>query len=58
VTNAAADPHVCTLPQSLHTPNAEGAYVCPCGRRWHLEHIFAEPDGPYIGSSWILELDE
>jgi hypothetical protein len=29
VTNAAPDAHVCTLPRSPHTPNAQGEIVCP-----------------------------
>ena len=54
MTKAAADPHVCTLPRSPHTPNALGAITCPCGRRWHLEHFYGD-DGAYLGSSWILD---
>lgn len=44
-------PHVCTLPTPEHTPNAQGGIVCPCGRRWHLEHFYAGGDGSYLGSS-------
>ena len=56
MTNAAADPHVCTLPRSPHTSNAQGQIDCPCGRRGRLEHYQGD-DGSYLGSSWILEVD-
>src|SRR5690349_2148958 len=46
MTNAAADPHVRTLPRSPHTPNAKGTIVCPCGRRWHLERSYGEGEAP------------
>jgi hypothetical protein len=58
MTNAAADPHVCSPPCSPHTPNAQGSFDCPCGRRWHIEHFRSERDGSYLGSTWILEVHE
>jgi hypothetical protein len=57
MTNAAADPHFCSPPLTALRLRTHGpvTFRCQCGRRWHIEHFYAERDGRYLGSSWVLE---
>jgi hypothetical protein len=53
VTPAFFDPHMCSPPPTAPLVGRELDFTCSCGRRWRLEHWFAE-DGSVLGPSWIL----